>query len=114
MPDFQGLQALSFMSFRFDQKIFQQNVSFRYVILHGGDKLSAGVLQRDPSERATYLLMRSVKSNKALLLARVTEPGEYTGNPLRRGIAKKMEFKGDNAYGKNNIICKRKGKSPSQ
>ena len=114
MPVFQGLQALSFMSFRFNQKIFLQNVSFRYVILHGGDKLSAGVLRKDPSERATYLLMRSVKSNKALLLARVTEPGEYTGNPLGRGIAKKMEFKGDNAYGKNNIVCKRKGKSPSQ
>ena len=26
-------------------------------------------------------------------MTRVTEPGEYTGNPLRRGIAKKMNLK---------------------
>lgn len=56
-------------------------------------------------------MIRSVKSNKELLLERVTEPGEYTGNPLRRGIARKNDYKGDEfAYGKDDIICKRQRK----
>lgn len=32
--------------------------------------------------RATYVLIHSVKTNKELLLARVTEPGEYAGTRL--------------------------------
>ena len=32
--------------------------------------------------RATYVLIRSVKTNKELLLERVTEPGEYAGTRL--------------------------------
>ena len=52
----------------------------------------AGSPQESPG-RATGFLIRSVKSNKELLLERVTEPGEYTGSPLRRGIARKMIIK---------------------
>lgn len=44
-------------------------------------------------------------------MERVTEPGEYTGKPLRRGIARKNDYKGDEfAYGKDDIICKRQRK----
>ncbi len=72
-----------------------------------GAGLSAGVLLKATLGRATYVLIRSVKTNKALLLARVTEPRRIRRDPLRRAVGEKL-LEGDEAYGKNNII--RKGK----
>lgn len=43
-------------------------------------------------------------------MERVTEPGEYTGNPLRRGIARKMIIKEMNLpMGKTISFVKGKG-----
>ena len=63
----------------------------------------AGSPQESPG-RATYLLIRSVKSNKELLLTEVTRPPANTPG-TRLGGRKKKEWRN---YGKNNIICKRK------
>ena len=53
--------------------------------------------------------MRSVKTNKELLLERVTEPRRYApGTRLGGHSEKEWIYKGENAYGKNNFICKRK------
>lgn len=68
-------------------------IDCRYVLKPAYYLIGRLALCKSPSEGATGLLIRSVKSNKELLLARVTEPGEYTGNPLRRGIARKMIIK---------------------
>ncbi len=67
-------------------------------------------LRRSPPEgalgRATYVLTRSVKTNKALLLERVTEPGGMRRGPLRRA----GRCKGGKEDGENNFVCKRKRK----
>ena len=58
---------------------------------HFGQRLSARVLRKGSLGRATGLLIRSVKSNKELLLARVTEPGEYAGARLGGKEQKRKE-----------------------
>ena len=66
-----------------------------------GAGLSAGVLLKATLGRATYVLIRSVKTNKALLLKRVTEGGAIG---RRVPIKLREEVK---IIGKDNIICKR-------
>ena len=67
-------------------------------------------LRRSPPEgslgRAPYVLIRSVKTNKALLLTRVTEPGGMRRGPLKRA----GRCKGGKLDGENNFVCKRKRK----
>ena len=46
--------------------------------------LSAGVLLKATLGRATYVLIRSVKTNKALLLTEVIATRWYAAGPLRR------------------------------
>lgn len=67
--------------------------------------LSARVFLKGSLGRATGLLMRSVKSNKELLLARVTETIEYDGARL----GGKRESKGERQMGKTISFVKGKG-----
>ena len=70
-------------------------------------------LRRSPPEgslgRAPYVLIRSVKTNKALLLTRVTEPGGMRRGPPGPAKAGRL-IKGEKLDGENNFVCKRKRK----